>query len=104
MQTIYQINADEIDQSLLESIKAQFKNKEIEIVVSERDETEYLLRSPANRERLLRAIGDVEANRNIIVPEQEQFQGESSLFIRKRSSNSANGREPTKNFSSVCAG
>ena len=74
MQTIYQINADEIDQSLLESIKAQFKNKEIEIVVSERDETEYLLRSPANRERLLRAIGDVEANRNIIVPEQEQFQ------------------------------
>jgi len=74
MQTIYQINADEIDQSLLESIKAQFKNKEIEIVVSERDETAYLLRSPANRERLLRAISDVEANRNIIVPEQTQFQ------------------------------
>ena len=74
MQTIYQINADEIDQSLLESIKAQFKNKEIEIVVSERDETAYLLRSSANREHLLRAIGDVEANRNIIVPEQEQFQ------------------------------
>ena len=74
MQTIYQINADEIDQSLLESIKAQFKNKEIEIIVSERDETEYLLRSPANRERLLRAVGDVEANRNVVVPEQEQFQ------------------------------
>lgn len=74
MQTIYQINADEIDQNLLESIKAQFKNKEIEIVVSERDETAYLLRSPANRERLLRAIGDVEENRNIIVPNQQQFQ------------------------------
>jgi len=74
MQTIYQINADEIDQSLLESIKAQFKNKEIEIVVTERDETEYLLRSPANRQRLLRAIADVEANRNIVTPEQEQFQ------------------------------
>ena len=74
MQTIYQINADEIDESLLESIKAQFKHKEIEIVVSERDETSYLLRSPANRERLLRAIEDVEENRNIIVPDQEQFQ------------------------------
>jgi antitoxin YefM len=74
MQTIYQINADEIDESLLRSIKALFKNKEIEIIVSERDETGYLLRSPANREYLLRTIEDVEANRNIVTPNQEQFQ------------------------------
>ncbi|CAN5451282.1 MAG: hypothetical protein ACR2M8_07880 [Pyrinomonadaceae bacterium] len=74
MQTIYQVKADELDQSLLESIKAQFKNKEIEIVVTERDETAYLLRSPANREHLLAAIKDVEENRNIIVPDQEPFQ------------------------------
>lgn len=74
MQTIYQINADELDQSILESIKSLFKNKEIEIVVSERDETAYLLRSPANRERLLRSVKDVEENRNIIVPNQDQFQ------------------------------
>jgi len=74
MQTIYQINADELDESILKSIKALFKNKEIEIIVSERDETEYLLRSPANRERLLRAVREVEADQNIIVPNQEQFQ------------------------------
>ncbi len=74
MQTIYQINADELDQKILESIKALFKDKEIEIVVSERDETAYLLRSPANRESLLSAVRDVEENRNIIVPNQEQFQ------------------------------
>jgi len=74
MQTIYQINANEIDQTLLESIKALFKNKEIEIVVSERDETAYLLRSPANREILLRAVRDVEESQNIIVPKQDQFQ------------------------------
>ncbi len=73
MQTIYHINADELDESLLESIKAQFKHKEIEIVVFERDETAYLLRSPANREQLLRAIEDVEKNRNIVIPNQEQF-------------------------------
>jgi antitoxin YefM len=52
MQTIYQINANELDQNLLDSIKALFKHKEIEIVISERDETAYLLRSPANREKL----------------------------------------------------
>ena len=74
MQTIYQINANEIDQGLLESIKAVFKDKEIEITVTERDETEYLLRSPANRESLLRAVNDIESDKNIIIPDQEQFQ------------------------------
>ncbi|CAN5320203.1 hypothetical protein BH20ACI1_BH20ACI1_30570 [soil metagenome] len=74
MQTIYQINADELDENFLDSVKAQFKHKEIEIVVFERDETDYLLRSPANRNYLLRAIQDIEENKNIIVPNQEQFQ------------------------------
>lgn len=74
MQTIYQIKADELDESILESIKALFKNKEIEITVTERDETAYLLRSEANREYLLRVVEDVENNRNIITPTPEQFQ------------------------------
>lgn len=74
MQTIYQINADELDENFLDSVKAQFKHKEIEIVVFERDETAYLLRSPANRNYLLRAVKDIEENRNIVVPDQGQFQ------------------------------
>ena len=74
MQTIFRMNADELDQNFLESLKTLFKNKEIEITVSERDETKYLLRSPANRQRLLRAVREIEESRNIIVPEQEQFQ------------------------------
>ena len=32
MQTIYQMNADESDQTLLDSIKLQFKHKKIEII------------------------------------------------------------------------
>jgi len=74
MNAIYQVNADELDQQFLDALKAMFKNKEIEITVYERDETAYLLRSPANRERLLRAVADTEAPQNIITPEQEQFQ------------------------------
>ncbi len=73
MQTTYQVNANEIDQGLLESIKAVFKDKEIEITVTELDETEYLLRSPANREQLLQAIERVEAGIGIVTPDQEQF-------------------------------
>ena len=45
-----------------------------QLAVYERDETAYLLRSPANRERLLRAVADVESTQNVVVPEQEQFQ------------------------------
>ncbi len=73
MVAIYKINANELDTSFLENLKASFKNKEIEIAVYETDETEYLLRSPANREQLLKAIEDVENNRNIVVPDQSMF-------------------------------
>lgn len=74
METIYQLNADDLNEDFLEGLKASFKHKEIEIVVYERDETAYLLRSRANRDRLLGAIDDIEQNRNLVVPDQEQFQ------------------------------
>ena len=74
MDAIYHVRADELDQKFLDALKAMFKDKEIEIAVYERDETAYLLRSPANRERLLRAVADVESTQNVVVPEQEQFQ------------------------------
>ena len=73
MFTIYRLNADELDASFLASLKAAFPHKEIEIAVAETDETEYLLRSPANREKLLQAVADVEAGRNVIEPDQVLF-------------------------------
>ncbi len=74
MYRIYQLKANELDEKFLATLKAMFKDKEIEIAVYERDETAYLLRSPANRAHLLSAIQDVESNQSIILPEQEQFQ------------------------------
>jgi antitoxin YefM len=74
MQTIYQINADDLNEDFLEGLKTTFKHKDIEIVVYERDETGYLLQSPGNRDRLLEAVADVEQGRNIVIPDQEQFQ------------------------------
>ena len=73
MFTIYRLNADELDASFLESLKAAFPHKEIEIAVVETDETAYLLRSPANRESLLAAVADVEAGRNLVAPDQTPF-------------------------------
>ena len=65
---------EDLDQQFLDGLKKAFANKKIEITVSEADETDYLLRSPPNRERLLRAVADIEQNRNIVVPEQQAFQ------------------------------
>jgi len=73
MFTVYRLNADELDESFLTSLKAAFQHKEIEIAVSEADETDYLLRSPVNREHLLKAVADVEAKRNLVEPDQALF-------------------------------
>ena len=66
MSTIYRLKANEIDRNFLEEIKATFGDKEIEIVVSEFDETEYLLQSEANKNRLLEAIKNVGKRKNLI--------------------------------------
>ena len=71
--TIYRLNADELDASFLDSLKAAFAHKEIEIAVGEADETEYLLRSPSNREKFLAAVADVEAGCNVLAPDQTPF-------------------------------
>jgi antitoxin YefM len=47
-------------------LKALFKDKNIEIVVSEVDETAYLLQSEANRQRLLKAIQHVNDQQNLV--------------------------------------
>ena len=74
MTTAFQLNADELDASFVERVKAAFPHKLIEIVVTEADETASLLADPARRERLLRAAADVEAGRNLVEPDQGIFQ------------------------------
>lgn len=66
MQSVYRLNAEELDYQLLESLKSLFKNKEIEIVVSEVAETAYLMRSVANRRHLLQAIKNIEDGTNLV--------------------------------------
>jgi antitoxin YefM len=72
MYAVYKLRAEELDQRFLDTLKSQFQDREIEIAVSEvaessEDETAYLLRSPANRERLLRAIENVAQGKNLVV-------------------------------------
>jgi antitoxin YefM len=74
MSSTYRLKATDLNDQFLQSLKTLYGDREIEIVVCETDETEYLLRSSENRRRLLEAIDDVEHNRNIVIPDQKQFQ------------------------------
>lgn len=70
MYTIYKLRVAELDERFIDTLKHQFQDREIEIVVSEavdvaEDETAYLLRSSANRERLLQAIENVAQGRRV---------------------------------------
>lgn len=71
MYMIYKVNAGELNNRFLRTLKAMFQDKEIEIVVceaaqNEEDETAYLLRSPANRYRLLKAIENIAHDHNLV--------------------------------------
>ncbi len=73
-ETTYRTRANEVGQALIDSIKKMYGDKEIEIIVIEQeDETDFLLKSPANREQLLQAVEDIRNGRNLVTPDQEQF-------------------------------
>jgi antitoxin YefM len=66
MQTTYRVRADELSDDFVQALKVTYKDREIEIVVSDVvDDTEYLMSTDANRDQLLGAIKDIEAGENL---------------------------------------
>jgi antitoxin YefM len=74
MTMVYRLNVNELNNQFIESLKALFQDREIEIIVSAVDETAYLLQSKANAERLARAIQNVESNQNLVPVALESLQ------------------------------
>jgi len=60
------LKAGEIDVDFIKDLKDTFGTQEIDIVVSEFDETEYLLKSEPNTARLLKGIDNIKNGRNLI--------------------------------------
>jgi len=72
METIYRLNTRELNSDFINSIKDAYPDQNIEIMVREQDETEYLLSSPANREHLDKSIKELEEGKIITFETVEQ--------------------------------
>ena len=66
MKTLFRLNEKELTDDIINIIRTAFKNKEIEITVSDfLDETEYLLSSEANKKHLQKSIADIKNGEGI---------------------------------------
>jgi hypothetical protein len=68
MDTLIRLEAEELDNSLVDFIKSTFKGKKIAVHIyadKEMDETEYILSDPIARKRILEAVENVNQNRNL---------------------------------------
>jgi antitoxin YefM len=68
MYSTYRLKANELDKDFIKSLKEIFHDKEIEIIVQEvhEDETDYLLKNPANRDSLLKAVKNANDELNLV--------------------------------------
>lgn len=79
MQAVFHIYPEELDSQFLTLLKELSKNKKLTITVpenlddDEHDETAYLMSSPANRDRLMRAIASVNSGKNLITVTPEEL-------------------------------
>ncbi|OJW79514.1 MAG: hypothetical protein BGO69_12340 [Bacteroidetes bacterium 46-16] len=75
MITTYHLNVNELSLELINSIKAAFKDKDIEITVTEAlDETGYLLSSEANRTHLTQSMNEVKNDNTVVLTVEEMQQ------------------------------
>ena len=65
MDTLVRLNADELNQSFIDFIKASFKGKRIAVHIyeDEKDETDYLLSDPVHQEKLLKTVAELNGHR-----------------------------------------
>jgi antitoxin YefM len=78
MQSVYRLNANELDADFVESLKVLWHDREIEITISEItasdvDETAYLMGNPADCRRLLKAVDDIEKRQNLVEVQLEEL-------------------------------
>jgi antitoxin YefM len=74
MELTYRLNANELNEDFLNTLRKLYKGKALEVTVQvQEDETEYLLKSEANRTQLLKAVKDVKHRKNLRTLDMEKL-------------------------------
>ncbi len=67
MTATYHLTVDELRPEFIDQLKQMFSVGQVTITVDTEDETDYLLRDPANKDRLIKAIKNVEEGKVVEV-------------------------------------
>jgi antitoxin YefM len=73
MQSSYRLKANELDEKFIAGLKETYKDKDIEIIIYEVNETEYLLQSDVNRQRLMQAKTNIDNKTNLVEVDLEDL-------------------------------
>ena len=73
MQASFVLDSDELDHSFIDKLRSMFKDKRVELFISETDDTEYLSSSEANKEILVNSIANLESGHNTVVADSKLF-------------------------------
>ena len=66
MYATYILTKDELNYEFLDNLKKMLNGSEIYLSVECLDETEYLMKSEKNHERLIQSINNANSNKNLI--------------------------------------
>lgn len=85
METIFRINAAELDNKFLATLKKLFMKRDIEILITDviNDETAFLLENAKNKAHLIEAIEEVKQNKNLIRFSEEEFEKYCNTLLGK---------------------
>jgi len=73
MQASFVLDSNELNSSFINKLKEMFKNKRIELYVTESDDTEYLCASPSNKDILNTSIANIENETNLTTIDTKLF-------------------------------
>jgi|GEM_PF-1594368 len=84
MYATFRLTKNDINASFLETLKSLVKSGEIEVAVSQVDETEYLMQSMANKKKLMTSIKNIKAKKHLVEVDLKKLVREKFCLKKKR--------------------
>ncbi|MCL2557946.1 MAG: hypothetical protein FWE09_05655 [Treponema sp.] len=72
MVTTYRLNTKDLESTFIDSVRTAYPDQVVEIQIRGQDETEYLPGTPANRDRMEKALREAEEGKLVAFETLEQ--------------------------------